>query len=162
MDQVDKIIKQWNEERPELDTLTTGPLARITRISKSVLFKEERNAMKYGVNMAGFDVLSALRRSGKPYALSAGDLLNSMMITAGTMTNRIDQLVKADLVERVAAPDDARKTIVQLTGKGFEVIESLIVDHLDTQRKLTAGLTQDEIKQLDHLLRKLAVSVESS
>lgn len=162
MDQVDKIVKQWNDARPELDTLTTGPLARLTRISKTVLIKEERNSMKYGVNIAGFDVLSALRRSGKPYALSAGELLNSMMITAGTMTNRIDQLVKAGLVDRVAAPEDARKTIVQLTAKGFEVIESLIVDHLDTQRNLMAGLTQDEIKQLDHLLRKLAVSVESS
>ncbi|UBX49286.1 MarR family transcriptional regulator [Providencia alcalifaciens] len=162
MDQVDRIIKQWNDARPELDTLTTGPLARLTRISKAILTREERNSMKYGINIAGFDVLSALRRSGKPYALSAGDLLNSMMITAGTMTNRIDQLVKAGLVERVAAPEDARKTIVQLTDNGFDVIETLIVDHLDTQRTLMAGLTSAEIEQLDNLLRKLAVSVESA
>lgn len=62
----------------------------------------------YNLNMAGFDVLSALRRSGSPYALSAGDLLASMMITSGTMTDRIDQLEKAGLVKRENDANDAR------------------------------------------------------
>jgi len=74
-----------------------GPLGRRSRAVKRIHALEEQTFARCGVNMAGFDVLSALRRSGPPYALSAGDLLASMMMTSSTMTNRIDQLEKAGL-----------------------------------------------------------------
>ena len=41
-----------------------------------------------------FDVLAALRRAGAPYQLTPGALLRQTMVTSGTMTNRVDQLVK--------------------------------------------------------------------
>ncbi|CAI2931743.1 protein of unknown function [Aminobacter niigataensis] len=55
-------------------------------------------------------MLATLRRSGAPYALSPGDLSATMMITSGTMTNRVDQLEKAGLVERRLNPDDRRQS----------------------------------------------------
>jgi len=159
MDQVDNVIAQWCRARPELDTGTMGPLARLSRAAKRIYALEEQTFAHYGVNMAGFDVLSALRRSGPPYALSAGELLASMMITSGTMTNRIDQLEKAGLVRRTSDPNDARKAIVRLTAKGLKRIEQGIVEHVATQRQILAGLTQAEVAQLDALLRKLTQSL---
>jgi len=159
MDQVDKVIAQWRSARPDLDTGTMGLIGRLSRAAKRIYALEEQTFSDYGVNMAGFDVLSALRRSGPPYALSAGELLASMMITSGTMTNRIDQLEKTGLVQRTSDPHDARKAIVRLTPKGLKRIEQGIVEHVATQRKILAGLTKTEVAQLDALLRKLTTSL---
>jgi len=159
MDQVDKVIEQWRVARPDLDVTTMGPIGRLSRATKYMQAVAEQTFATHGLNMAGFDVLSALRRSGQPYALSAGDLLASMMITSGTMTNRIDQLEKAGLVRRASDPDDARKAIVCLTPEGLKRIEQGIVDHVATQRQLLTGLTADEVVQLDALLRKLTQSL---
>lgn len=152
------IAAQWRAARPDIDTSAMGPLGRLARATKRIFAVQEQTFDKHRLNMAGFDVLSALRRSGEPYALSAGDLMGSMMITSGTMTNRIDQLEKAGLVRRESCPDDARKAIICLTPEGFERIETAIVDHVATQRKVLAGLSDEEVRQLDGLLRKLATS----
>ena len=63
------------------------------------------------------------------------------------------------LVTRSADPVDARKTIVGLTPKGLALIDQAIVEHLATQKALLAGMSGEEIEQLDRLLRKLSVSV---
>ena len=160
MDQVNKVIKQWEAVRPDVDTSTMGPIGRLTRASKKILAVEEKTFSKYRVNLAGFDVLSTLRRSGSPYALSVGELMASMMITSGTMTNRIDQLEKIGLVQRIPDPQDARRFIVSLTPEGFSVIDEAIVEHVATQHELVKGLTTEELAQLDSLLLKLTQSLD--
>ncbi|KXU34359.1 transcriptional regulator [Cephaloticoccus primus] len=159
MDQVDKVTEQWRAARPDLDVATMAPIGRLSRAVKRIHALEEQTFATFGLNMAGFDVLSALRRSGPPYALSAGDLLASMMITSGTMTNRIDQLEKAGFVRRAPDPEDARKILVRLTPKGLRRIEQGIVEHVATQRQILSGLTDKEVAQLDGLLRKLTQSL---
>jgi DNA-binding MarR family transcriptional regulator len=156
MDQVDTLIEQWRVARPGLDVTTMGTIGRLSRATKRIHTVVEETFASFGLNMAGFDVLSALRRSGPPYALSPGDLLASMMITSGTMTNRIDQLEKAGLVSRTPDPGDARKAIVCLTPEGLQRIDEAIVQHVATQRRILAGLTAEEVAQLDGLLRKLS------
>ncbi len=160
MDQVDKMIEEWRTARSDLDVTAIGPIARLSRALKLMHTVADQTFAAHGLNMAGFDVLSGLRRSGPPFALSVGDLLSTMMITSGTMTNRIDQLEKAGLVERASDPDDARKAIVSLTSEGLNRIEKAIGEHTTAQRELLLkGLSREEIKQLDDLLRKLTNSL---
>lgn len=159
MDKVDKVAEQWRAARPDLDVTTIGPLGRLSRATKRIHAVQEQTFASLGLNMGGFDVLSALRRAGPPYALSPGDLLASMMITSGTMTNRIDQLEKAGFVRRTSDPTDARKAIVCLTPEGLKRIEQGIAHHIATQRQILAGLTAEEVAQLDGLLRKLTQSL---
>lgn len=153
------IIAQWQAARPDVDRSRMGIFGRLARAAKRIASVQEETFGKFNLNISGFDVLSALRRSGPPYALSAGDLMASMMITSGTMTNRIDQLEKAGLVSRTSDPEDARRAIIGLTPQGFARIEEVIVEHVATQRRLLSGLSDDEIGQLDALLRKLTSSV---
>lgn len=115
---------------------------------------------QHGLNAAGFDLLATLRRAPPPHALSAGELMSSMMITSGTMTNRIDQLAKTGLVERLTDPNDARRAVVTLTSKGFDLIEKAIADHVQTQERLLARMKDSEVQQLDELLRKLMATTD--
>lgn len=152
MDHVDKILAQWRAARPDLDVTAMGLLGRMARLMGYVRGAIEANLANHGLTAANFDVLATLRRTGEPYALSPGDLLATMMITSGTLTNRIDQLEKMGLVVRAANPLDGRSVIVSLSPKGFHLIEAAVTSHVETQRRLTAGLSEADRAALDRLL----------
>ncbi|MEO5326064.1 MarR family transcriptional regulator [Mesorhizobium sp. CC13] len=161
MDRVDDILAQWNRERPDLDVAPMGLIGRISRLAQHLGREMEKTFARHGLNYASFDVLATLRRSGAPYALSPGDLSATMMITSGTMTNRVDQLEKAGLVERRLNPDDRRSFIVSLTDKGFATIDAAVTDHVATQTRVVEMLTPDERAVLNALLSKFLVGFES-
>ncbi|WP_025898361.1 MarR family winged helix-turn-helix transcriptional regulator [Sneathiella glossodoripedis] len=161
MDHVDKIAKQWNTERPDLDVGAMEIVGRFGRITNHLRDAMGKTFADYGLNGASFDVLATLRRSGQPYALSPGELIKATMVTSGTMTNRIDQLVKAGLVARVKNREDARSFVISLTDKGFDLIERVVGEHVKTQQKLVEGLTPDEALQLNELLKKFLAHFEA-
>jgi DNA-binding MarR family transcriptional regulator len=159
MDDVDKIIGQWNRERPDLNVGPMALIGRIARLRECLLREQELVFAKFGLNSSGFDVLATLRRQGAPFALSPGDLMASMMITSGTMTNRVDQLVKAGLVSRAPNPDDRRSMIVSLTPEGLAVINAAVTEHVQNQHRLVAHLTQEERALLNGLVTKYLAAV---
>ena len=154
MDGVDKILAQWNRERPDLDVGPMGLIGRLRRISRYLTREMEKTFAAHGLNDASFDVLATLRRSGSPYRLSPGDLSATMMITSGTMTNRIDQLEKVGLVTREQNPQDGRSVIIALTEKGFAVIDAAVSEHVQTQARLTSELSPEEFATLNTLLSR--------
>jgi len=160
VDKVDKVIEQWSQARPDLDVSAMGLVGRFKRITQHLSQEMTKTFAEHGLNPASFDVLATLRRSGSPYALSPNDLLATMMVTSGTMTNRIDQLSKAGLVERVKNPADARSVIISLTQQGFAIIDAAVTDHVATQDRLTSVFTADEQESINLLLKKFLHSFE--
>ena len=161
MDRVDKIIKQWHRERPELDVEPMEIIGRIKQSSQYLSREMDKTFSIHGLNGSSFDVLATIRRSGAPYSLSPSDLMASTMVTSGTMTNRIDQLVKAGLVERTPNPQDSRGFIISLTNEGYVLIDRVLNDHVKTQAQLTAALTKEDKKSLNSILRKFLINAES-
>ncbi|MTI09268.1 MarR family winged helix-turn-helix transcriptional regulator [Curvivirga aplysinae] len=160
MDEVTKIIDQWNEVRPDLDVIPMSLIGRLIRVSNHLSKEMEKTMAEHGLNFASFDLLATLRRSGTPYRLSPNDLLKTMMITSGSMTNRIDQLCKKGLVERIQNPEDARSVFIQLTEKGFNIIDAAVTDHVTTQHRITGSLSEQEFHQLNQLASKFLQSFE--
>lgn len=154
MDHVDRILAQWNRERPDLDVEPMGLLGRIARLRTHLAREIEKALAAHGLNSASFDVLATLRRSGPPYRLSPGDLIPTTMVSSGTMTNRLDQLEKAGLIERENNPDDRRGVIIALTPKGLALVDAAVTDHVENQHRLLDGLDAQERTALDGLLRK--------
>ncbi|MGH1485453.1 MAG: MarR family winged helix-turn-helix transcriptional regulator [Cellvibrionaceae bacterium] len=162
MDHVDKIIKQWNQERPDLNV---GPMATIGRVKRLSIFftrEMERTFAEFDLHSASFDVLATLLRSGKPYCMSPGELIASTMVTSGTMTNRVDQLEKAGLVVRVQSEQDKRSMKISLSDKGYTLINKVVEQHVKTQDQLTQMLSQKEKQTLDSLLQKITPYFENT
>jgi DNA-binding MarR family transcriptional regulator len=160
MDHVDRILAQWNRERPDLDVEPMGLLGRIARLRTHLAREIEKTLAVHGLNSASFDVLATLRRSGPPYRLSPGDLIATTMVSSGTMTNRLDQLEKAGLIERSHNPDDRRSVIIALMPKGFALVDEAVTSHVANQHRLLETLSADERAALDGLLRKFLVDFE--
>lgn len=161
MDHVDKIHAQWRRERPDLRLEPMVLVGRLSRLAQFWRREMDKTFAKHGLNMASFDVLATLRRSGSPFQLSPGDLLASAMVTSGTMTNRIDQLEKAGLVARTANPDDARSVLIALTDAGRAKIDLAVEDHLQTQTRLVAGFTAGEADMLNAIFRRTLEKAEA-
>jgi len=160
MDKVDMIVKQWNSERPDLDVSSMALIGRLKHLHQHLGNGMGKTFAAHDLNPASFDVLATLRRHGKPYALSPNELLATMMVTSGTMTNRIDQLVKVGLVERISNPNDGRSFIISLTEQGLALIDKTVTAHVATQTQLTSGLSAVEQQNLNQLLIKFLASFE--
>lgn len=161
MSHVDAILEQWRHERPDLDVISMGLIGRFKRIGRILEQEMEVVFSRHGLNLPSFDVLATLRRAGPPHRLSPGDLMANTMVTSGTMTNRIDQLVKNGLVERIPNPDDGRSFLIALTKKGFKIIDAAVNDHVANLDRLTTGLSESEFKRLNRLLARYLDELES-
>lgn len=161
MDRIDKILEQWRRERPDLDTTAMGLFGRMRNLTLHLSREMEKTFARFDLNSANFDMLATLRRSGEPYALSPSDLMDTMMVSSGTMTNRIDQLEKAGLVSRSQNPNDGRSFLISLTPEGFKLIDAAVTAHVETQARLVSTLSPEERTALDGLLRNYLASFES-
>lgn len=154
-DHVDRIVSMWNTERPDLDVSGMAVIGRIGRIEQVIRPKLNRVFAQHGLEGWEFDMLATLRRSGEPYQLTAGALLELMMITSGTMTNRIDRLEARGLITRVKDPADKRVVLVTLTDDGFRTIEAAVTDHVENESAIISALTERQRTDLIRLLRLL-------
>ncbi|MDO4644100.1 MAG: MarR family transcriptional regulator [Cardiobacteriaceae bacterium] len=154
-DALDHIVAQWQKELPEIDA---APMAVFGRLKRCVLFGESRIESifnQYGLCRPDFDVLATLRRSGSPYCLTPTSLFNSMMITSGTMTSRLQKMEKHGWITRIPNPDDARSMLVQLTDSGKELIEKVVYPHVENEKRILSALSEDQQRQLNEGLTAL-------
>lgn len=160
LDHVDHILAQWRKERPDLDVGPMGLLGRLHRLSTHLGREVEAVLLRHGLSSSAFDVLATLRRAGSPYQLSPGDLLAMTMVSSGTMTNRIDQLEKAGLVERIHNPHDRRSVLISLTERGLAIVEDAVGAHVENQHRLVAHLSEEERAALNGLLKRFLQDFE--
>jgi DNA-binding MarR family transcriptional regulator len=158
MDEIDRIVAEWNRERPDLDVSPTQTLQRITRLGLLQAASFARVFAPHGLSFGEYLVLAALRRAGPPYRMNPTALFNSVILSSGAMTNRLDGLEEMGLVERLPDPSDRRGRLVALTDRGRELVDKAVVDHLENQQRLLGDLDPEEREQLARLLRKLLLS----
>jgi DNA-binding MarR family transcriptional regulator len=160
-DAVDAILDQWAAERPDVDVSAIAVIGRISRLEKQLATELARVFAVHGLEHWEYDVLATLRRSGAPYELTVGEMLESMMLASGTISHRIDRLEGRGLVERRPDPNDGRVVRVRLTRAGKALLERALVDHAANESRLLSGLTSRERGQLAALLRRLQVTVDA-
>jgi DNA-binding MarR family transcriptional regulator len=151
-DAIDAIVARWRAERPDIDPAPMAVFGRIYRIASAAGSRMERVYAQYGIGRGEFDVLAALRRAGAPFDLSPGHLADTLMLTTGGMTGRLDKLERAGLVERRADQRDRRALRVVLTDRGRKTIDDAVVAGLDAQHEMLARLGAQRSEQLADLL----------
>jgi DNA-binding MarR family transcriptional regulator len=158
MDEIDRIVEQWNRQRPDLDVSPTETLQRITRLSLLQGLSFARVFAPYGISFGEYLVLAALRRAGPPYRMNPTRLFNAVILSSGAMTNRLDRLEEMGLVERQPDPSDRRGRLVALTDRGRALVDAAAGDHVENEQRLLGALDAGEREQLAGLLRKLLLS----
>ncbi|RRR98666.1 MarR family winged helix-turn-helix transcriptional regulator [Glycomyces terrestris] len=155
-DAVAGMVGQWRRERPDLDASPMLVVGRLFRLAEDFDRRLRPPFAAAGLGNGDFDVLAALRRSGEPYTLSAGDLSRTVLVTTGAITKRVDRLEAKGLVARSVTDEDARGRRIALTPAGLALTDELMGVHLANQARLLEPLSAAEREALAALLAKLS------
>lgn len=157
-DPIDEILDQWSEERPDLDTASLGVVIRVMTLYRSFRRQADQALEPLDLELWEYDVLSALRRQGEPYALPATRLARETDLSTGAMTNRIDRLETRGLVRRRSDRKDRRGVNVSLTATGRKLIDKAIQHRLDSARDSLQALSPAQQRELARLLRRAVLA----
>jgi DNA-binding MarR family transcriptional regulator len=162
-DQLDRMLDQWRQERPEIDAEGMALVPRVMRLAHLYEAEMQRVSRSFGLKPGWLDVLSALRRIGPPFRMSATELARWVLLSSGGMTNRVDRMEQAGLIRRQPDPSDRRGVLVELTPPGRELIDAAIDAHLGLYGNLVSrALTKAEQRAFIELLRKQTLALEDA
>ncbi|MET8685623.1 MarR family transcriptional regulator [Streptomyces sp. NPDC004732] len=156
------IATAWERERPGTPATSIGIVTPIWQLAK--LFGDDRRRVlaRAGVDTATLDLLSVLRRSGKPYTLTTRELGRLSMVTAGAVSQRVARAEREGLVTRRPGEGKPRTVEVTLTEAGHALVEATVDQVLGREADLIGGLTADQQARLTELLGVLLADVQRS
>ena len=138
MDRADVAVEQWARERPDLAHAADGDVrpperSRRTRHARAY---ESRCSPKPGCNRASSTFWRRCADRASLIMLSPTQLYEAAMISSGGMTDRLDRLERAGLVERRPDPKDRRGKLIALTDAGKRLIDETIGRHVANEERL--------------------------
>jgi DNA-binding MarR family transcriptional regulator len=161
-DSVDALLESWARTRPDLDFEPVAVITRLARIRRHLDRELEPVFERFGLSPSTFEALVTLTRIAGETGVSQKRLADEIGVTPGTISIRVDRLVEEGLAERRPDPDSKRNSLVASTDKGRELFERVAPVHLANERRLLAGLSDEDTRRLVGLLRKLLVEFEGS
>src|SRR3954447_27007648 len=99
-DAIDRMIAAWRAARPDLDPSPLEVVGRVIVLAQHLERSVELALEKHGITLGEFDILATLRRHGPKGGLTPSQLLESVMLSSGGMTARLDRLSLAHLIYR--------------------------------------------------------------
>ncbi|MFC5730416.1 MULTISPECIES: MarR family winged helix-turn-helix transcriptional regulator [Nocardioides] len=153
-DHVDRILEQWAQERPDLDVSPVGVIGRMSRVSNRLTDELVAVYATFGLGEGEFDILATLRRSGAPYALSAGELAAATMVTSGAISKRVDRCERRGWVSRSVDDRDGRGRLISLTAEGRALIDEAFSAHMANEHRLVGLLSERDRTLLAAALRR--------
>lgn len=124
-------------------------LIGIHRIVKDLDRETARVSSSYGLTFPQFMVLEALLNKG---SLTVGEIKEKILSSNGTIPVIINNLVKQGMVRRTKDPDDQRRSLVELTDKGRELIERVYPENEKIFTERFGIWTKEEKKELMSLI----------
>ncbi|GHX67057.1 transcriptional regulator [Vibrio cholerae] len=110
----------------------------------------------FGLSCIEFDILATIRRNDRE--ITPTELYQTLMLSSGAISTRIEQLVQRGLVQRVASEQDRRSCKVTLTEQGIELVDQALNAHVANVDGMLSVLTEQERKQLGQLLKKILLA----
>jgi DNA-binding MarR family transcriptional regulator len=155
-DPAQALISAWKAELPQV----LGPSSELTKrvlvLAGELAAVNRRELAEFGLTGAEFDVLAALRRSGKPFRMKPNELSRTLLLSTGGISNVVNRLVAGGLVERESDPDDGRSSLIRLTAKGVKLAEEAVLAVSAAHAELFAVVPAAVLRAATRALRELS------
>lgn len=159
-DDVDEMLVQWREQRPDLDSSGMAVVLRVLMLAGVFGERLKTTLAPSGLAPWEYDVLSALRREGRAGGLTPGELCESAQLTSGAMTHRLDRLEERGLVRRRAGKTDRRSVTVILSARGCSLVDSIVGSRMSDAAESLAAVSKKDRLELARLLRLVNVGLK--
>ncbi len=160
-DHMDRIVTDWARELPELDTRAIAVIGRLERATRLLESEIDKELAEFGLTIAEFNALCALRRAGAPYRLSPKRLGEALLFSSGGLTKLLERLEARRMVTREPDPNDGRGVLVSLTAEGMKLGEEAMQAHRMNEDELLAPLSESQRVALADILRDLLIAFEA-
>lgn len=142
---------------PQIDPAVEAIVTQIDRAERLLVGETQRSLAAVGLTLEEGKVLLELRREPRTH----GELCRRLNVSTGAMTNRLDKLQRAGLVQRTRDQRDRRGVTLTITDAGRERIDAYVDRGADRERELLDGLSDQDKRRLNALLSKLLVSLRA-
>ncbi len=110
---------------------------------------------QHGITARDYEALMFLAQAPDGH-LAMSELADRMMLTRSGVTRMIGGLEADELVERIACPNDARVSYVQLSSSGEKKLTAASKTHVDRiEEVFLAHFSDTEVEELAELLGRL-------
>jgi DNA-binding MarR family transcriptional regulator len=128
--------------------------ARLTALMRHLFLYDRGNQLRViegcGLSMTQCKALLELGGLGQTAETwQVGDLAERFGVSVPSMSRAVDALVKAELATRVEDPDDRRVRQVRITGKGKELVDTLVTIRQTGMQAFAASLSAAQRRKLD-------------
>ncbi|HJZ54192.1 MAG TPA: MarR family transcriptional regulator [Gemmataceae bacterium] len=158
-DAIDRMLAAWRGARPDLDPSPLEVVGRVIVLAQHLERSVELALEKHRLTLGEFDILATLRRHGPKGGLTPSQLLESVMLSSGGMTARLDRLARSGLIYRKSDKEDRRKVVIDLTARGRRVIDAATATRFTEAASSLPPLTGLEMKMLTAMLRRWLAQV---
>jgi DNA-binding MarR family transcriptional regulator len=119
----------------------------------------ETDLVPFGLTMGDYEVLVRLSEA-EDERMRMCDLANVLQLSPSGLTRRLDGLVSAGLVERVANPADRRVMFAALTPRGHVKLAEAAPDHVASVRnRFFKGLSRIQIDELGDIFETVRANL---
>ena len=108
---------------------------------------------RFGLKVPEWRIMAVLGRFPE---LSAGEVAERTAMDKVAVSRALARLLERGLVQRDTPGDDRRRSVLELSPVGYTVYDEVAPMALECERRLLAGLDENDRAQLDRLIAKLA------
>ena len=92
---------------------------------------------------------------------TAIDIAHYLNRDKAQVTRLVNALINQELVKKSPNPEDKRSQLLILTNKGQEVMSKVSDIDRDMLKRMTKGMTEDELEQFRKIAKKMAQNLEN-
>nr|WP_187971445.1 MarR family transcriptional regulator [Aquibium microcysteis] len=160
LDRVGRGMAAWRRERPDIDGSGKAVVGRILHLNDIIMRAVDKVLARHGVKYPVYAVLATIRVSGAPYRMSPTELLSSLLVTSGGLSNLLRRMEADGYIKRMADKRDGRGVIVELTEKGIAVADASMADHAAAERHLVNCLSPELQESVARALSLMTAAAE--
>lgn len=160
LDRVGRGMARWQSERPDIDCSGKAVVGRILHLHDIILRSVDRVLARHGLKYPVYAVLATIRVAGAPYRMSPGELLETLLLSSGGLSNLLRRMEAEQYIRRLADKRDGRGVIVELTEKGIQVADASMADHAAIERELVATLPRQTRETIARALGLMITATE--
>lgn len=116
----------------------------------------KQDIKNYRLNLSEFETLELLYHKGEQTIQGIG---KKVLLTSGSMTYVVDQLVKKELVTRKICEADRRITYVEISANGTALMKQIFPQHQRRIAEMFSALSAEEITDLTEKLKRISKSI---
>jgi DNA-binding MarR family transcriptional regulator len=137
-----------------------GLFTRLARVALHLTRVQEESIRDLGLRYRDYTVLATLEKEGAKDGLPVSRLADLVLRPMGSITQIVDRLAKAGLVERIPDPRDRRMVLIAITAEGERVALHGGEVYDGIQVRVLEGMELDELGEVDLAICRLLEAFE--